>query len=71
VTKFSDDVHNRQVSNSYCNAQFTCDTAVILNQRINLIFGLLRRRFRGWSVAVRPVTYVLFTALKAMDQRLS
>jgi len=70
VSKFSDDGHNRQVSNSYCNAQFTCDAAVILNQRINLVFGL-RRRFRGWSVAARPVTDVLFTALKAMEQHLT
>jgi hypothetical protein len=65
ATRFSDDGHNHQVSNSYCNAQFTCDAAVILNQRINLVFGL-RRRFCGWSVAARPVT-----ALKAIDQRLS
>jgi len=47
--------------------QFTCDAAVIPNQRINLVFGL-RRRIRGWSVAARPVTDVLFTALKAMDE---
>ena len=64
MTKFSDYGHNRQFSNSYCNAQFTCDAAAIPNQRINIVFGLRRR----WSVAARPVTDVLFTAFKAMGQ---
>jgi hypothetical protein len=65
VTSSSDDGHNRQLSDSYGNAQFTCDAAVFPNQRINFVFGL-RRHCRGWSVSARLilVTTTVFIAFR-------
>jgi len=39
LVSFSDDNHNRRFARPYCSAQFTCDAAVITNQRAALVVG--------------------------------
>ena len=59
AAKYSDDGHNK-FSNPYFGKQFTCcDTAVILNHPVNLVFGL-HHRCRGWLTTMGPITNVFF-----------
>lgn len=67
AAKFSNDVNSFRFSNPYCGAQFIChDAAAKPNQRFYLAFRLFHH-CRGWVANERPVTSVIFTALKTTE----
>jgi hypothetical protein len=58
VAKFLDYDHDRRFFKPNCGSLFICDKAVIQNQRINLVFGLLCRCC-SWSApaGASPISF--------------